>query len=90
MNLHTCTDQVVSDLISSLLPQDSSARQKHVLREALTSLVRLAKSEQMLEMKNNVRLLTGPMVEQVARGRSRSDGAAPDDWQQKFEFMKPQ
>lgn len=90
MKLHTCTDQVVSDLIVSLLPQDCSMRQQHLLREALNSLVRLAKSEQMLEMKNNVRRLTGPVIDPAARGRVRHDGAAANGWQQQFEFMKPE
>lgn len=91
MKLHTRTDQVVSDLVSSLLPEDSTLRQQHVLREALNSLVRLAKSEQMVEVRTNVRRLTGTLTESAARNRSRVSGSAANGFgQQQFEFIKPE
>lgn len=87
MKLDTSTDQVVSDLVASLLPPDSSVREKHIVREALRGLVRLAKSEQMVEMKNNVRRLTGSLTDSVARARARSMGSTCDGYgQQHFEF----
>jgi hypothetical protein len=90
MNTLPRTDQLINDLVAGLLPQESTLREKHVLREALTSLVRLAKSEQMMEVKNNVRRLTGPFTEQTYRARARS-GSLPlkGAGQQQFEFMKP-
>ena len=89
MKIESSTDQIISDLVTTLLPQGSSLREKHLLRETLNSLVRLAKSEQVVEMKNNVRRLTGPLVEQMARTRLRATGL-DKGWQQQFEFMKPE
>lgn len=91
MKIDSCTDKVVSDLVATLLPLESSIREKHVLREALNSLVRLAKSEQLLEVKNNVRRLTGPLTEPTSRLRLRSvSTSTANGWQQQFEFMKPE
>lgn len=91
MKNETCTDQVVSQLVANLLPSAASLRDKHLLRETLNSLVRLAKSEQILEMKNNIRHLTGLLAAGSTRARFRSPfmRSALGN-QQQFEFMKPE
>ena len=90
MNTLPRTDQLINDLVAGLLPQESTLREKHVLREALTSLVRLAKSEQMMEVKNNVHRLTGTFTEQTYRARARTGSLLlKGTRQQQFEFMKP-
>lgn len=87
MKIDTCTDQVVSELVANLLPAACTAREKHLLREALNGLVRLAKSEQVLEMKNTVRHLTGPLPVINPRARLRPAFPGADcNWQQQFEF----
>ncbi len=91
MKIETCTDQVISELVTNLLPAASTPREKHLLREALNSLVRLAKSEQIVEMKSNIRRLTGPIPGAGVRARFRSS-FSDKGWseQQQFEFMKPE
>ncbi len=91
MKIETSTDLLISDLVTNLLPMTASVREKHLLRETLNSLVRLAKSEQILEMKSNIRRLTGPLPVTSARARFRASfGGANEVCQQKFEFMKPE
>lgn len=53
------TDQMIEDMVATNLGETVSARQKHVYREALRGLVRLAKAEQLHAMKSDVRKLTG-------------------------------
>jgi hypothetical protein len=89
MNTLPRTDQLINDLVAGMLPQESTLREKHVLREALTSLVRLAKSEQMMEVKNNARRLTGTIGTHTYRLRARTGILSPKvRAQQQFEFMK--
>jgi hypothetical protein len=61
------TEQVIADLIDTLYGRDLPVREKHVFREALRGLVRLAKSEQMLEMKTSVKKLTGVITPAMQR-----------------------
>ena len=91
MKIETSTDHLIRELVTNLLPTTSSVREKHLLREALNSLVRLAKSEQILEMKSNIRRLTGPLPATSTRSRFRASfGGGHELCQQKFEFMKPE
>lgn len=53
--------QMVQSLVDAYGAQHTSLRQKHVYEQTLLSLVRLAKSEQFMEIKANVRKLTGPL-----------------------------
>lgn len=90
MNTLPRTEKLINDLVISMLPPESTLREQYVLREALNSLVRLAKSEQMMEVKNNVRRLTGSFAEQASRGRLRTGSiVVAGEGQQQFEFMKP-
>ncbi|QAU34994.1 hypothetical protein [Janthinobacterium sp. 17J80-10] len=53
--------QMVKSLVDAYSAQNASLRQKHVYEQTLLALVRLAKSEQFMEIKANVRKLTGPL-----------------------------
>ncbi len=65
MTFHTET--VIEELVTATYGEDASIRDKHVYREALRGLVRLAKSEQLHEMKANVDKLAGANVARTAR-----------------------
>lgn len=58
MRIQSCTELVITELIDATYGVNLSAREKYVFTETLRSLVRLAKSEQIAEIKNNVRKLT--------------------------------
>lgn len=55
------SQEMVKSLVEAYCTQNSSLRQKHVFEQTLLALVRLAKSEQFMEIKVNVRKLTGPV-----------------------------
>ena len=52
------TEEMIEDMVNVTCGEQASAREKHVYREALRSLVRLAKAEQLFEMKSDVQILT--------------------------------
>lgn len=52
---------MVKALVETCAGPDASLRQRHVLEQNLYALVRLAKSEQLMEIKANVKKLTGPL-----------------------------
>ncbi|HEV7618556.1 MAG TPA: hypothetical protein VGO51_10690 [Burkholderiaceae bacterium] len=82
------TEQVITDLIDTFYERDLTVREKYVFRESLRGLVRLAKSEQMLEMKANVKKLTGVITPTVQR-RTKADqhtGSMPRRLPQQLEF----
>lgn len=54
------TDEMIDDLVNVAYGDQPGGRERHVYREALRSLVRLAKAEQMYEMKVDVQTLTAP------------------------------
>lgn len=88
------TDDVIENLITATLSEDVDMRQRHLFRENLRNLVRLAKAEQVAEIKANVRRLTGVHEAHAARRRAkaillaqRSSGIL-DQGQQQFEFKQ--
>ncbi|RJG05813.1 hypothetical protein D3870_07085 [Noviherbaspirillum cavernae] len=66
------TEAIIDDLISASCAADASPREKHVLRESLRGLVRLAKAEQMMEMRADVDKLTGAIAARAARRRAKA------------------
>lgn len=54
--------EIIEGLIAATYGSGATASEKRVFREALRGLVRLAKSEQMLEMKSSVHTLSGGVV----------------------------
>jgi hypothetical protein len=90
MTFHTET--VIEELVTATCGKDASIRDKHVYREALRGLVRLAKSEQLREMKANVDKLAGAYMARTARRyakailRAQRDTALSMPGQRQFEF----
>lgn len=86
------TDAVIESLIAAALGNHAGARERHMYRESLRGLVRLAKAEQVMEIKDSVRKLTGGIEAQAARRRAKAVLMAQqlpgllDGAQQQFEF----
>lgn len=86
------TDAVIESLLEATLNEGATSREKHILRENLRSLVRLAKAEQVVEIKANVRRLAGVLESHSARRRAKAVLLAQrlpgilEEAQQKFEF----
>lgn len=53
------TDSMIEEMVAALDEDRVSARQKHLYRESLRALVRLAKAEQLREMRADLRKATG-------------------------------
>jgi hypothetical protein len=58
-HLNANTDATIEQLIDAMCGPDADARQIHLCRESLRSLVRLAKSEYRLEISKNVDRVAG-------------------------------
>lgn len=92
MKRHFETDSVIENLVAATLGEQASVRERHVFREALRGLVRLAKSEQVVEIKANVKKLTGALDAASARRRTKAVLLAQrlpgilSQAQQQFEF----
>ncbi len=88
------TDDVIENLINATLGEVATPRQTHLYRESLRSLVRLAKAEQVVEIKANVCRLTGVLEAHSARRRAKAVLMAQrlsgilDNSQQQFEFKQ--
>lgn len=86
------SEQVIEDLVAAILSEDASAREKHLLRQSLHGLVRLAKVEQVADIKASVKKLAGALEAQTARRRAKAILIAQrlpgllDQAQQAFEF----
>lgn len=86
------SDEVIESLISATLGEQAGPRERHLYRESLHSLVRLAKAEQIVEIKASVKRLTGTLDSQNARRRAKAILLAQQlpgilsSAQQKFEF----
>jgi hypothetical protein len=52
------TETLIDQLIQATYGDEASAREKHAFKESLRALVRLAKAEQMLDMRIDARRLT--------------------------------
>lgn len=86
------TDNVIENLVAATLGDQAGVRERHVFRESLRGLVRLAKSEQVVEIKANVRKLAGAIDAADARRRAKAVLLAQrlpgilSQTQQQFEF----
>ncbi len=56
------TGKAIDDLISATYAAKPSIREQYVFKQVLHGLVRLAKAEQMLEIKMNVEKMTGSLA----------------------------
>lgn len=94
MKKHLATDEVIEILITATMGETAPARQQFLFRENLRGLVRLAKSEQMAEIKANVRRVSGLLEAASARRRAKAVILAQrvpgfgDHLQQQFEFKQ--
>jgi len=52
------TEKMIDDMVAAMYGDSVSARQEYLYRESLRALVRLTKSEQLREMRNDLRQLT--------------------------------
>jgi hypothetical protein len=66
------TDAAIEDLVVAACNETTTAREKHMYREALRGLVRLARSDQMFEMRSNVNRLTAGVASRAARRKARA------------------
>jgi hypothetical protein len=94
MKSRLATEEIIDSLVVACLGEDTTARQQHLLRENLRNLVRLAKAEQVMEIKTSVNKLVGAIDAQEARRRAKAILLAQrlpgllDQAQQKFEFKQ--
>ncbi len=88
------TEAVIENLITATLGDNPTSRQCHIYRENLRALVRLAKSEQVVEIKTNVQRLAGAIEAHEARRRAKAILLAQrlsgifEQAQQQFEFKQ--
>jgi len=61
------TNAVIEQLIAAMPGENVSAREQHIYRENLRNLVRLAKAEQVMDIKANVKRLASAAEAQNAR-----------------------
>ena len=71
MKITSSTDILIEDLINATYGNDTNARQKFVFKEALLGLVRLAKAEQVLEMRTTLGKLIGDPSLVASRQRTK-------------------
>jgi len=87
------SDTIIENLVAAVLAS-AGARERYLFRENLHNLVRLAKAEQVAEIKANVRRLAGAMEAHSARRRAKAVLLAQrlpgilDQAQQQFEFKQ--
>ncbi|MDO8301031.1 MAG: hypothetical protein Q7T64_15160 [Lacisediminimonas sp.] len=78
------TDRVIAELVATASAKNMTMRERYLLTESLRSLVRLAKSELMAEIKNSVHRLTDGISVPPRRRRIPASDGRP--LQQGFEF----
>ena len=66
------TDLVIENLSAAFVGEEATARERHICAENLRNLVRLAKAEQVQEIKENVRRLAGALEAHSARRRAKA------------------
>ena len=71
-------DAVIESLVDSQSSATATMRQKHVLRESLRALARLAQAEQMRDMRASVRRLTGVATDDTLPAMPGQDRTAQD------------
>ncbi|MDB5796183.1 MAG: hypothetical protein JWP36_85 [Paucimonas sp.] len=78
-------DHVIAEIVEATSNKHMSAREKYLYRETLRSLVRLARSELLAEMRSSVSRLTGLVPHSSRRSRLLSPYERRPS-QQRFEF----
>ncbi|MBA5636933.1 hypothetical protein H3H37_07690 [Duganella sp. LX20W] len=70
--LTRATDNIIEELIDATYGDPADVRQRHVFAHALHGLVRLAKSEQLLDMRLDVARATSPVPGHSSRHQARA------------------
>ena len=86
------TETLIAELLDSSHGRGMDARTKYLFRESLYSLVRFAKAEQMMEIKNSVEKLTGIGAGYGSYALSEEESSLEylmfNGLQQRFEFQE--
>jgi hypothetical protein len=80
MNNESNVDELIEEFLASTSIESTSAREQYLQRETLYSLARLAKSEQLLMIRQSVdKLIPSTMrpVRRLAKGRRNGQGTMP-------------
>ena len=91
MKITSSTELLIENLLEATYSCNASGRQKFVFREALLGLVRLAKAEQVLEMRTTVENLIGGSTTYIGRSRTKHrqrNGAQSGRVPQQMEFQQ--
>lgn len=87
------TDKVIEDLTAATCGLQSDQRQMYVLAQALQGLVRLAKAEQLLEMRMDAEKASGSLAgashKRQTRAILRKIGIDVKNRQRELEFGQP-
>lgn len=84
------TDKIITEMLGTSSWKSLDTRERYLLRESLLNLVRVAKAEQMMEMKLNVRRLTSAAMAASNRAASKArNGRGDEQVQAQFEFHQP-
>lgn len=86
------SDMMIEELVAAVCGEEASEKSRHVYRETLRGLVRLARTEMLHEMKSNVDRLSGGVSARTARRQTKlllasHRSGAPDEagqWQLAF------
>lgn len=77
MATSSSTDTLIKELLDATYGQEANFRQKFVFKQALLGLVRVAKAEQVFEMRTTVEKLIGGAPSNATRQRTKSRQANP-------------
>jgi hypothetical protein len=91
MKIPSATDLLIDTLVDATYEDEANIRQRFVFREALLGLVRMAKSEQLLEMRTTVEKLIGGKQSSGARQRTKSrqkNQLPAAQWPQQLQFSQ--
>ena len=86
MKKKSSTDLAIDNMVAANCHADAPARETHLYRESLRALVRLAKSEHLLEMKVDIERLTGALAARAARRRTKGLLSAASAGQRSLEL----
>ena len=90
MKTQSPTDALIKELLDATYGQGADVRQKFVFRQALLGLVRLAKAEQVFEMRTSVEKLIGNHSFTARQRAKTRAGNRPttSPWPQQLEFSQ--
>jgi|GEM_PF-1612013 len=87
MKANMGTEQMIAAMLNAAYGEHGNVREKHVFRETLRTLVRLAKAEQLFEIKMSVKKLTSP-VPQAGKSKYKVNQEHQSCFQFPLEFHR--